>query len=253
MALTEKLAAIANAIRSKTGKTEGLTLEQMPGEIEGIETGGVSEQEIIDKLASNVFPSGDIVVNSALQHSAFFRKSKITSVHVIGSMRASEGAFAFCAGLKKAVIEKSDTGFAINTFNSCTALEHVVFRPVQTGRSMFSSCTALKRFEGGSDFERVYGDGAFYKCTALKYIILRKKTTMQMTSCFSTTSISSGGTGCNIYVPSALIEEQRAETNWAVFDAYGTITWKALEDYTIDGTTTGEMDWAKIEAEEVTA
>lgn len=38
--LDADLTAIANAIRSKTGKTDGLTLEQMPGEIEGIEAGG---------------------------------------------------------------------------------------------------------------------------------------------------------------------------------------------------------------------
>lgn len=40
MALIDKLTAIANAIRNKTGKTDPMTLEQMPGEIEGIETGG---------------------------------------------------------------------------------------------------------------------------------------------------------------------------------------------------------------------
>ena len=40
MALTDKLTAIANAIRSKTGKSATLTLEQMVTEITGIETGG---------------------------------------------------------------------------------------------------------------------------------------------------------------------------------------------------------------------
>lgn len=35
-----KLTAIANAIRGKTGKTAALTLDQMPTEIAGIETGG---------------------------------------------------------------------------------------------------------------------------------------------------------------------------------------------------------------------
>jgi hypothetical protein len=40
MALTDKLTAIANAIREKTGGTELLTLDQMPTEIAGIETGG---------------------------------------------------------------------------------------------------------------------------------------------------------------------------------------------------------------------
>jgi hypothetical protein len=40
MALTDKLTAIAEAIRSKTGKTDSMTLEQMPTEIESIQTGG---------------------------------------------------------------------------------------------------------------------------------------------------------------------------------------------------------------------
>ena len=40
MALTEKLTAVADAIRGKTGKTEEMTLDQMATEIAGIETGG---------------------------------------------------------------------------------------------------------------------------------------------------------------------------------------------------------------------
>lgn len=40
MALINKLSAIGNAIREKTGKTDLLTLDQMPQEISSIETGG---------------------------------------------------------------------------------------------------------------------------------------------------------------------------------------------------------------------
>lgn len=43
MALTDKLSAIADAIRAKTGKTDGLTLEQMPTEIASITGGGSAE------------------------------------------------------------------------------------------------------------------------------------------------------------------------------------------------------------------
>lgn len=39
MALTDKLSAIANAIRGKTGKADSLTLDQMATEIAGIKTG----------------------------------------------------------------------------------------------------------------------------------------------------------------------------------------------------------------------
>lgn len=40
MALTDKLTAIADAIRGKTGKTDGLTLDAMVSAIDGIEVGG---------------------------------------------------------------------------------------------------------------------------------------------------------------------------------------------------------------------
>lgn len=40
MALTDKLSAIADAIRGKTGGTDPLTLDQMPTEIAGIQAGG---------------------------------------------------------------------------------------------------------------------------------------------------------------------------------------------------------------------
>lgn len=40
MALTEKLTAIADAIREKTGSTEEMTLTEMAEAVSGIQTGG---------------------------------------------------------------------------------------------------------------------------------------------------------------------------------------------------------------------
>jgi hypothetical protein len=42
MALTDKLSNIAEAIRSKTGKNEEMTLDEMPNEIESISGGGAA-------------------------------------------------------------------------------------------------------------------------------------------------------------------------------------------------------------------
>lgn len=71
MALTEKLKAIADAIRGKTGKTDGLTLDQMPTEIEKIESGGGGILELIDTPVDNIYTlSSDIVdagVNATLE------------------------------------------------------------------------------------------------------------------------------------------------------------------------------------------
>lgn len=44
MALTDKLAAIGDAIRAKTGKSDTMTLEQMVTEIASIQTGGDSTE-----------------------------------------------------------------------------------------------------------------------------------------------------------------------------------------------------------------
>ena len=46
-----------------------------------------------------------------------------------------------------------------------------------------------------------------------------------------------------ILVPSALLEEYKAATNWS---SYFSSKLYALEDYTVDGTVTGELDPDKI-------
>lgn len=45
-----------------------------------------------------------------------------------------------------------------------------------------------------------------------------------------------------IYVPKALIEEYKVATNWTTFANQ----FRALEDYTVDGTISGELDESKI-------
>lgn len=86
MAFTDKLTAIANAIRSKTGKTETMTLDQMPMEIESISSGGL-EPQAFDNL------------DEEFQYSAFVMLLKqlgegvITEIRVKGYLPyAFEGA-----------------------------------------------------------------------------------------------------------------------------------------------------------------
>lgn len=60
MALTDKLTAIANAIRAKTGKSDSLTLDQMPTEIDSIETGGGSGGGSAEGCVTVTFMNGDV-------------------------------------------------------------------------------------------------------------------------------------------------------------------------------------------------
>lgn len=59
MALTDKLTAIAHAIRAKTGKTASMTLDQMPGEISGITGGGGGSSADVRYVT---FMNGDTVL-----------------------------------------------------------------------------------------------------------------------------------------------------------------------------------------------
>ena len=74
-------------------------------------------------------------------------------------------------------------------------------------------------------------------CPALKALIIR---TGQV--CSLGAGLGNGTDSCYIYVPRALINDYKAATNWAQYaDKF-----RALEDYTVDGTTTGELDPTKI-------
>ena len=75
MALTEKLSNIGNAIREKTGKTELLTLDEMPNEIKGISGGGSGKElfrSLVDRSVTRITTEdlGNITVigDDAIEH-----------------------------------------------------------------------------------------------------------------------------------------------------------------------------------------
>lgn len=76
MALTEKLTNIGNAIRAKTGKTDLLTLDEMPTEIQSISGGGGEDKtlfrSLVDRSVTRITAEdlGDITVigDDAIEH-----------------------------------------------------------------------------------------------------------------------------------------------------------------------------------------
>ena len=75
-------------------------------------------------------------------------------------------------------------------------------------------------------------------------LILRTEAipTLQDLNTIQNTPINTG-TGY-IYVPSALVDSYKSATNWSTYATQ----FRALEDWTVDGTITGELDWDKINA-----
>lgn len=88
----------------------------------------------------------------------------------------------------------------------------------------------------------------FYMTGTLKTLILRSNTMCTLDNVNALQGNWSGntpqiakGTGY-VYVPRALVDSYKAATNWSTYaDQF-----RALEDYTVDGTTTGELDETKI-------
>ena len=126
-------------------------------------------------------------------------------------------------------------------FASCKWLTEVVFpSTANITANAFRNCSELAKADFHSASSII--NGAFYSCSALTSLIIRSSSvcTLNNTGVLTNTPIASG-TGY-IYVPSALIDTYKSATNWATYSAQ----FRALEDYTVDGTTTGELDDTKI-------
>lgn len=78
-------------------------------------------------------------------------------------------------------------------------------------------------------------------CTALKSLIIREFGSYTINSNTFSNSGISNGTGY-IYVPRSMVDTLKSATNWSKYASQI----RALEDYTLDGTTTGELDLVKM-------
>lgn len=86
------------------------------------------------------------------------------------------------------------------------------------------------------------GSNGMYQCTNLTSLILRGSTLCTLVAGSTLTgSKILGGTGY-VYVPRSLLSSYQSASNWSNISAQ----FRALEDYTVDGTTTGALDTTKI-------
>lgn len=145
--------------------------------------------------------------------------------------------------IDKSIIEFADdslTFVGYYAFLSCGALTKLNL-PAATmlEQSAFESCGKLQYIELASI--ATMGQWAFSGC-GIKSLVLRVEGKCPSVANLTllNTPIASG-TGF-IYVPRAMVDSYKAATNWSVYAAQ----FRALEDYTVDGTITGELDETKI-------
>ena len=246
------MTAIANAIREKTGGTDALTLDAMVEAIAGLgggSNGGGDEASVLDSLIDGSIT--EILSNaSSLKAYIFLDSSQLKKASFPLATKIYKEAFNGCSALEEINFPLLRELSGTKTFYNCILLKKVYFPSFigrighsannSAGSQAFYSCNSL-------EIARFYkpetiGYNAFCACYNLKALIIEANElcTLEKNNAFVNSSIESG-TGF-IYVPSALVETYKAATNWSI---YGT-QFRALEDYTVDGTITGELDESKI-------
>ena len=251
------LTGIADAIREKTGGTDPVAVSDMAGKIAEIEAGGGNIDALIDRSITEISYSSATTIESYV----FYSCSELTTANFPVATSIGSYAFQYCGALTTVDFPVA-TSIGSNAFQYCGKLTTVDF-PVATsiGGSAFYSCRSLitanfpvttsiesNAFQNCGALTTVdfpvatsIGSNAFRSCSSLKSLLLRGNDVCALsnTNVFVSTPISSG-TGY-IYVPSSLIEQYKVATNWSTYAAQ----FRALEDYTVDGTITGELDPAK--------
>ena len=272
MALTDKLVAIANAIRKKTGKTDKMTLNQMAVEIDEIASGNTEVEDAMltrtltsyenDRITElgryglqGMFlletvslpnlvktPIDAFVDCTALRHVSlpkytglqggsrmFCRCSALTddSFDIPNLIHTNAWDFRECTGLTKIPYESQLNYVGDNCFRSCLIQSANLPNVTGIGYASFQDCKSLVRVDVGVKQRRTLRRDTFNGCSALETCILRADAFLPMdnTSAFKGTPIESG-TGY-IYVPSALVDQYKAATNWTVYADQI----RAIEDY----------------------
>lgn len=219
MALTDKLTAIANAIRTKTGKTAKMTMTEMVTEIGSI-SGGLDE--LVDGSITK-FESSKVTRISGYK----FWYSSLGTVSCPAVTNVGDYAFHYCKKLVSVNLPAAEN-VGNSAFRECSILTSISLpKMFSTNSYMFYKCVQLKTADLGAAVS--IQSYAFNNCIALTALVLRgtsKVCSLANTNALTSTPIASG-TGY-IYVPDALVDSYKAATNWSTYAAQI----KPLSEYT---------------------
>ena len=213
-----------------------------------VETGGGGDDTQIDALIDRSITEISNSRVTKIGEYAFYYCKILTTANFPAATSIDSNAFQDCSSLTTVDFPVA-TSIGSNSFYSCNSLTTVDF-PVATsiGSNAFQNCAKLttanfpavtsiiiNAFRGCSSLTTVdfpvatsIGSYAFRDCSSLTTLILRNPDvvcTLSNTNAFTSTPIASG-TGY-IYVPSALVDSYKAETNWSTFADQI----RAIEDY----------------------
>lgn len=242
MTLREVFSSIANAIRSKTGKTATIKPVDMATEIESIQTGGGDNKlpQFIDGSLTTI-TAEDLAGATKVREYAF-EYSNITNITLPNSVTSIDNhAFSNCSSLTSFTIPDSVTSIGQYAFYYCRKLTQITIPDSVTRieASAFYYCSSLTSINIPDSITKI-GSNTFTNCTALTELTIpanvttigsnalrigtsTKKATITMKPTTPPT-ISSNTFNANclnkIIVPVGCGDAYKSATNWSNFAAY---------------------------------
>jgi hypothetical protein len=194
---------------------------------------------LIDGTASNIIiPDGTKIIKEY----KFYKMTEFISISIPNSVTMIQDyAFAY-TNIKTIELSVNLKSIGSGAFVS-TDFESIKIPPGVTKISgLLFQMARLQHADIPNGVETIQY-GAFAQCNNLTSLILRRTssiTTLENTYAFDSTGISAQNG--YIYVPQSMLTSYQNATNWSVYASQ----FRALEEYTIDGTINGELDNSKI-------
>ena len=223
-------------IRSKSGKTEPIVSGNLRAEIEGI----AGDHSIEDKLIEGTITEYQNDRISNIGKYAFSGRKKLSRVIMPNVTDIDEFAFHLCESLEYLDVLKV-RNIGQHAFSNCTKINNIYLPLLEkVNMYIFHMCSNLKKVDLPS--ATFISGQAFAGCYVLNTLILRSENMVQLQNqyVFMYSALEDGAG--YIYVPRALVDTYRTADYWNAFENQ----FRALEDYTVDGTITGELDPNKI-------
>lgn len=227
MALTDKLTAIGDAIRSKTGGSDLLTLDEMPQEIQSIQTGGGGDTALADSIVDGSITtySSDNVL--AVPSRPFYDNANLVSVALPNCKTIGGYTFSGCSSLESLSLDSLETITGSYVLRGATSLKELSLPSIKALSSSTFYNSGLIKCDLGSELESI-PSSCFTSSTYFRTLILRSSYVVSLSSA---SAINSGtmffGSDAGIYVPRDLVESYKVATNWTTFAS----KIKAIEDY----------------------
>ena len=220
------------------GYSNGYSIGKEEGLASGYTLGLTEEQAVEDALISGTLTTYTHSRRISLRSHAISSCANLQTVDLPNCTGIAHYVFQDCTSLNYVNLPKIK-GLGASTFAGCTILPTIVLPGVMSvALSSFKGCTSLHTVD--LPLASSLASSSFNNTSSLTSLILRR--TSGVCSLSATNVFTGSSSTFYVYVPAAFIEQYKVATNWITYAT----RFRALENYTVDGTVSGALDPTKI-------